>query len=62
MSRGRNTLIQVPADIKDPVALRRFLEKVIEQLDVVSGVRKPENSTELNLIDLDERITKLENP
>jgi hypothetical protein len=36
---GRNTIVQVPADITNPIALRGFLLKIVEQLDFVLSNR-----------------------
>jgi hypothetical protein len=36
---GRNTIAQVPADITNPIALRGFLLKIVEQLDFVLSNR-----------------------
>lgn len=36
---ANNTFIQVPNDVQDPIALHRFLAKLVEQLDVAFGER-----------------------
>ena len=36
---ANETLAQVPSDVSDPVALKRFLSSLVERLDVVLGYR-----------------------
>lgn len=62
MAESRNTIAVIPQDITNPVELRRFLELLIERLDVAIGVRNVTGTVELNLVDLEARVTKLENP
>ena len=39
MANNQNTFIQLPMDITNPLELRRFLDKLVQQLDVAFGNR-----------------------
>lgn len=39
MANNQSTFIQLPMDVLDPMELRRFLDKLVQQLDVVFGNR-----------------------
>ena len=39
MVGNKSTFIQLPQDIKDPLQLRRFLDKLVQQLDIAFGNR-----------------------
>lgn len=39
MASNQSTFIQLPMDVTNPIELRRFLDKIIQQLDIVFGNR-----------------------
>jgi len=39
MANNQNTFIQLPMDVTNPVELRRFLDKLVQQVDVAFGHR-----------------------
>jgi len=41
MANNQNTFIQLPMDVANPWELRRFLDKLVQQLDIAFGNRGP---------------------
>jgi len=39
MANNQNTFIQLPMDVSNPIELRRFLDKLVQQVDVAFGHR-----------------------
>jgi len=72
---ANQSIISLPPDIEDPVVLKRFLARLVEQLDIVFGNKagpqrqyvdqdqlgKQEDSNLVNLLALSNRIAALEN-
>lgn len=48
MVSNNNTFIQVPNDVGDPIALHRFLSRLVEQVDVAFGERASEGFATVN--------------
>ena len=72
---ANQSIISLPPDIEDPVVLKRFLARLVEQLDIVFGnkagpqrqyvdqaqLNKQIASNLVNLLALSNRIAALEN-
>jgi len=72
---ANQSIISLPPDIEDPVVLKRFLARLVEQLDIVFGNKagpqrqyvdqaqlgKQEDSNLVRLLALSNRIAALEN-
>lgn len=56
---ANQSIIAVPSNIEDPVILRRFLSKVVEQLDIVVGARASEARVAITQKDVDDAVDSL---
>jgi len=53
MANNQNTFIQLPMDVTNPTELRRFLDKLVQQVDVAFGNRGPGSfATSLSLAEV----------
>jgi len=57
---NNQSIISVPPNVEDPVVLRRFLSRLVEELDVVFGKRGGEDEQYVKKAEIEALIAELE--